>query len=240
MASLFSSAGTDSKSYRNLFNDQINKWESGIPIQTSWVVRLSLQGSTTFDSFYKTIGADILMDSQKFSIQKKDQIKIFNGDINGSLGCFYVQSIKLPVDGFATSDASLENAGGFLTGIVGADRAKNSSRSLTIDFLETNLDFIDLVIRPWMVTAAYRGVLARKTNNFKTNIDVVQFTRYKNDVDSRLIRKHHQFFDCVPYNIPGNPLSYTAEEVKVVGVQWTYNTYSYKNTEHSYDESKKG
>lgn len=238
MASLFSSAGTDSKSYRNLFNDQINKWESGIPLQTSWVVRLSLQGSTSFSTFYDTIGVNILMDSDKFGIQQEDQITVFNENTNNSIGCFYIQGIKLPVDSFSTTDANLENAGGFLTGIVGSDRAKNSSRSLSIDFLETNLDFIDLIIRPWMVTAAYRGLLARKANNFKANIDVVQFTRYNDDSDTRLIRKHHQFFDCIPYNIPGNPLSYTTEDVKTVSVQWSYNTYAYNNTEHSSNESK--
>jgi len=237
MAKLFSSDSIDNKSYRSLFHNQISKWESGIPLQTSWVARFSLQNNTNFSTFYENIGADILMDSDKFGIQQEDQIKIFNDDINHSIGCFYIQSIKLPVDSFSVADANLDGAGGFLTGIVGADRVKNSSRSLTIDFFETNLDFIDLVILPWMVTAAYRGLLARKYNNFKSNIDIVQFTKYNTNKDSRLIRKHHQFFDCVPYNIPGNPLSYNAEEIKAVGVQWTYNTYSYNNTEHTPDVS---
>ena len=238
MAKLFSSDSIDSKSYRSLFHKQISKWESGIPIQTSWVARFSLQSNIDFSSFYESIGADISMDSDKFGIQQEDQFKVFNDDLNNSIGCFYIQGIKLPVDSFNVADANLDGAGGFLTGIVGADRVKNTARSLTIDFFETNLDFIDLVIRPWMVTAAYRGLLARKFNNFKSNIDVVQFTRYNTNKDARLIRKHHQFFDCVPYSIPGNQLNYSAEDVKSAGVQWIYNTYSYNNTEHTQTESE--
>ena len=120
--------------------------------------------------------------------------------------------------------------------MVGSDRAKNSSRSLTIDFLETNLDFIDLIIRPWMVTAAYRGLLAREKRNFKANIEIVQFTR-STESDKRIIRKNYQFFDCVPTNIPGNPLTYTTEEVRTVSVQWAYNTYTYNNKKYTIAES---
>ena len=248
MADLFS-GNTGTTSYRNLFHTQISTWAAGIPLQTLWVARFSLQRSNpdipgipgipgVFNTFYTTIGVDINMDSeQKFGITPKDQLKVFNENINNQIGCFYIQSIKLPVDSFAIKDADLDaGAGGFLTGVVGSDRAKNSTRSLTIDFLETNLDFIDLVIRPWMVTAAYRGLLARQYNNFKANIEIVQFTR-SIESDKRLIRKKYQFFDCVPTNIPGNPLSYTAEEVRTVSVQWSYNTYTYDNKQHNIDES---
>tara|TARA_R110000868_G_scaffold54509_8_gene170306 strand:- start:5478 stop:6236 length:759 start_codon:yes stop_codon:yes gene_type:complete len=245
---LFSSA-TGTTSYRNLFHNKISTWSSGIPLQTSWVVRFSFPGITNFTEFYKNIGADINMESQiPFGIAEIDQMRIFNTDINTLNGCFYIQSMKLPVESFATKDADLDpGAGGFLTGIVGSDRAKNSSRSLTIDFLETNLDFIDLIIRPWMVTAAYRGLLARKHKPFKADIDVVQYTRSikyisastvegaskDSESDKRSIRKHYQFFDCVPTNIPGNSLTYTAEEIKTLSVQWTYNRYRYTNAHKS-------
>ena len=226
MADPLFSGPTGTTSYRNLFHKQISTWEAGIPLQTLWVARFN---TPTPEKLYENIGADIHMDSIKsFEIKIDDQKNIFNEDLNQQMGCFYIQSIKLPVDSFATKDADLDaGAGGFLTGVVGSDRAKNSSRSLTIDFLETNLDFIDLIIRPWMVTAAYRGLLARKCKSFKADIDIVQFTRSTNE--KRTIRKYYQFFDCVPTNIPGNSLSYTAEEVRTVSVQWAYNTYTYKN-----------
>ena len=248
---LFSSA-TGTTSYRNLFHERTSHWAAGIPLQTSWVVRFSFPGisSGNFDEFYKNIGADIQMESQiGFGIDIGDQNRIFNSEINKLNGCFYIQSMKLPLDSFGIKDADLDpGAGGFLTGIVGSDRAKNSSRSLTIDFFESNLDFIDLIIRPWMVTAAYRGLLARKHKPFKANIDVVQYTRSiesmgldgnlgkyeKGNSQHRTIRKHYQFFDCVPTNIPGNTLAYTAEEIKVLSVQWTYNRYMYDNT-HKYE-----
>jgi len=244
MADLFS-AIPGTTSYRNLFHKQISTWSAGIPLQTSWVVRFSFPGYTQFDGFYETINADINMDSNKeFGINIQDQNTIFNSQINTLNSCFYIQSMKLPLDSFGTKDADLDaGAGGFLTGVVGSDRAKNTSRSLTIDFLETNLDFVDLIIRPWMVTAAYRGLLARKYKPFKANIDVVQYTRsikqmsissekekaIDGDSDKRTIRKHYQFFDCVPTNIPGNSLAYVAEEAKSLSVQWAYNRYMYEN-----------
>ena len=238
MADPLFSGPTGATSYRNLFHEHISKWESGIPLQTLWLARFSPQDSNSFNSFYRAIGVDINMDSNiKFGIDITDQEKILNDYTNGAIGCFYIQSIKLPVDSFATKDADLDaGSGGFLTGVVGSDRAKNSSRSLTIDFLETNLDFIDLVIRPWMITAAYRGLLARKESNFKADIDLVQFTRSDVD-DKRTIRKRYQFFDCVPTNIPGNSLTYTAEEIRTVSVQWAYNTYTYENKQFTIEES---
>ena len=87
-----------------------------------------------------------------------------------------------------------------------------------------------------MVTAAYRGLLAREKRNFKANIEIVQFTR-STDSDKRIIRKKYQFFDCVPTNIPGNSLTYTAEEIRTVSVQWAYNTYTYENKQFTIEES---
>jgi hypothetical protein len=94
-----------------------------------------------------------------------------------------------------------------------------------IDFLETNLDFVDGIIRPWIITASYNGLIELdKSQSIKADLEVVQYTKGA----SRPVRKVHSFLNCVPFSVQSNSLDYDAERVIKRTVGWIYNHYTYK------------
>ena len=104
-------------------------------------------------------------------------------------------------------------------------RSAGAARSITIDFLETNLDFIDGIIRPWIITASYNGLIELdKAQSIKADIEMVQYTKGV----GRPVRKIHSFLNCVPYSVQNNSLDYDAEKVIKRTVGWIYNHYTYR------------
>ena len=64
-----------------------------------------------------------------------------------------------PPETWQPASAGSEGTGGYLKGIVGGDRLDLQSKHLNIDFLETNIDFMDGLIRPWIIAASYKGLI---------------------------------------------------------------------------------
>tara|TARA_R110000868_G_scaffold391767_1_gene662041 strand:+ start:204 stop:905 length:702 start_codon:yes stop_codon:yes gene_type:complete len=226
-----------SDSPRNLFLNNLSNWEQSIPLQSQWIIQIQPQSGSISSLYQAILGQEdsgTTLDLNQFKISPNIAKRVFgeSGSNTNSqtIGCFYAQEVGLPQESFSSTDATLVGAGGFLTGIVGGDRLQNSQRNFNIGFLETNLDFIDGIIKPWIIAGAYRGLIARSGNkNIKCNIKIVQFT--KNFFEKkRPARKMHEFFDCIPRNVQSPPpLRYDEPtSVNIMNVDWSYNSYSYK------------
>lgn len=223
---------------RNQFLSNLAKWEHSIPLTSQWIVRITPQNNS-LDALYNAISNGIKIDNPQFSVPKNLMFSIFSNPggatNNDVLGCYYAQEVGLPQESFNVIDAPIQNAGGFLTGIAGSDRINNTQRSFNISFLETNTDFADGIIKPWIITASYAGLLERTDKtNIKANIDVLQYTKNKKDI-TRPVRKMHHFYGCVPRQIQAPPpLKYTeASDVNIMNVDWSYNSYKYELLTHN-------
>tara|TARA_R100000951_G_scaffold111396_2_gene110388 strand:- start:43408 stop:44013 length:606 start_codon:yes stop_codon:yes gene_type:complete len=152
--------------------------------------------------------------------------------VTPTLGCSFAQNVTIPGDNFGPEVASIENNGGFLPGILGGGRTDNSTRNLQISFRETNLDFVDFVIRPWVIAASHLGMIAR--NDLESikckHIQIVQFSkRDRGRSVDRPVRKIYNYYGCTPFALEAKTLDYEGDfslQQLVHSTQWTYDNYS--------------
>ena len=218
-------------SSREQFLQTLSKWEHSVPLQTQWIAQITPINGLNKETLLRNIGSNTILDKSTFVTDQDIQNLLFNEQTQPNqdgLGLFCVQKASIPGENFSPTDAGTEGMGGFIKGNAGGDRLSGNNRTLGIEFLETNLDFIDGIIRPWIITASYLGLLARPPQySIKANIQIVQYTR-SNGSKARPQRKIHEFFNCVPHNIEPLSLNYVSEDVLIRTINWTFTNYQYK------------
>jgi hypothetical protein len=212
---------------RDYFLDNLSSWDFDIPYSTQWIVRITPVAGV--GGFLSNIGSTIGIDHSRFELDPRVLNTLFGEQVQSSsdgIGLYFAQTITTPEESFAIDTGSaLDGSGGFLQGIVGGNRSAGAARSINIDFLETNLDFVDGIIRPWIITASYNGLIELdRSQSIKADIEVVQYTKGV----GRPVRKIHSFINCVPYSVQSNSLDYEAEKVIKRTVGWIYNHYTYR------------
>lgn len=213
------------------FLEILSKWEHSLPLQTQWIANIAPIAGLDRARLLRNIGSDVIIDKSTFQVDPDIQNLIFNNRTQPNkdgLGLFCIQKVGIPGESFSSSEAGVEGMSGFIKGNAGGDRLSGNARTLNLEFLETNLDFIDGIIRPWIITASYRGLLARPPEfSIKSNIQIVQYTR-SNGVKPRPQRKIHNFYNCVPLSIEPLTLNYVSEDVLIRTINWTFTNYEYK------------
>ena len=212
---------------RDYFLENLSRWEYDIPHTTQWAVRITPVAGV--GAFLSNIGSTINVDHYSFELDSNIMSALFGEQVQGAadgVGLYFAQTISTPEESFSIDTGTvLDGAGGFLQGIVGGNRSAGPNRSINIDFLETNLDFIDGIIRPWIITASYNGLIElEKSKSIKADLEMVQYTKGP----SRPVRKVHSFLNCVPFSVQSSSLDYDAERVIKRTVGWIYNHYTYK------------
>ena len=212
---------------RDYFLENLSRWEYDIPYSTQWAVRITPIAG--IGSFLSNIGSTIGVDHFNYSIDPGIQDTLFGEQVQSSadgLGLQFAQTVTTPEESFAVdAGGTLDGSGGFLMGLVGGNRSSGSARSINIDFLETNLDFIDGIIRPWIITVSYNGLIELDASqSIKADLEIIQYTKGAD----RPARKMHNFYGCVPYSVQSNTLDYEQEKVMRRTVGWIYNHYTCK------------
>lgn len=216
----------------NRFLDLISKWEYDVPLATQWFVTITPKNPSYFLSKLNDKNASGIFKDNGIVLGGSQLNLLLNSTVHKNIedpdasGLFFVQNIKLPKEAFSVTAAGIENMGGYLKGAVAGDRLSLTERSINIGFLETNIDFNDGVIRPWIITAGYEGLIAVKGNSIKADIRVAQYTKARGS-EKKPRRKLFEFFDCVPYSMGESSLDYEGEKIIVNSVDWIFNNYSY-------------
>lgn len=157
---------------------------------------------------------------------------VWTYDNQKQVGCIFAQGVQLPGDGMGISFAGAP-AGqqrGFLNVPVAGDR--HQINTVSISMLETNSSFADFCLRPWTVMTAHKGMLAYPDSmSIKAHITAFQMAKAGVDVPLA-IRKIYSFYDCVPIDIDGESLVYSADtSAKERVVNFAYNYYTVNNHE---------
>jgi len=143
--------------------------------------------------------------------------------------CLFANGVTLPSESVGQKRVGMQdlygdNSGGILSGVVSTSR--ESKAPLRITFLETNVSFLDTVIRPWILAVSHYGLYARAKEsayNIKTPLTVYQFDHKTNSKDK--IRKQYTFTDCVPVSFDETTLTYGKSDTTVISVSWVYKNY---------------
>jgi hypothetical protein len=217
------------------FLSLLGQWDYDVPLNTQWSVVIQPDaGNGLFD----IIKDYTQIDANNFYIPTFIQNKLLNDKTQPNLdglGLYFAQSVRLPKESFSPISTGTEGTGGYIKGIVGGDRLDLQAKHLNIDFLETNIDFIDGLIRPWIIAASYKGLInLGTTNSIKSSIYIVEYTRDRVVGVNRPTRKAHKFLGCVPTDISDKNLKYDSEPTEALtnNVTWMFEQYTYELFAH--------
>jgi hypothetical protein len=174
----------------------LNTTEGKIPRQGQWIL--------TFESIpipaikkaikYEPTGWDI-ENALQFSV-KEDFVK--------SQGCLFAQAVEIPGEATSSNPEGLQT-NGFIRSTVGAGR--EAFQSIKIMFLDTNANFVDNVIRPWVIATSHLGLIARSgDDNYRTNLIVY---RLGTGTNGPFLLQKYSFYGICPIGVSGVEYNYT-------------------------------
>jgi hypothetical protein len=189
----------------------LSKPASALPKGAQWVMvfegSFNASGGTDFDTLpVQAILNTIDYEPKKWAIEESLRTTL-GDDYQKTKGCLFAQAVQIPGENNVANPEGIQ-FGGYIRGYVGGGR--DPLEPLKITFLETNISFVDNVIRPWVITTSYLGMIARSgaDKNYRCNISV-----YKLGVvtpqDFPFILQKYTFYGACPVNVSGEEYNYT-------------------------------
>lgn len=199
------------------------KWENDLPLKFLWTIKFSARsGSTTSlgNRIQTVISKYEARSTSKWPVQKD----IIEKQSHSKYGYLFASAVAFPGDSFTITEIPFENTGGFIPAYVGGQRTGyGSGNKLDVTFFETNKDILDYFMRPWVIASSHKGLIEigdGDPEDLKCHIQVCFYTRDKASYDTEnrgdntgfksvlQLRKSMQFYNCVPFNIAGDQISY--------------------------------
>lgn len=252
-------------SYRDYFLTILETWLGSIPTNNQFIVLIETFPNALVKDWMAGLvdaagnaiaqaGKIFGIDTGTYNLPPIQKMEPINGDtdawaINTSgtlltsypfqriIGCVFAQGFSIPnLDRVETQDISVANNGGLIPGVIMGNRAGYAQNRLTLEFLETNTSFADIIIRPWSILASHYGLVARNPNDkneklkdIKTNIIIMEYTRSYQSL-SQIPRKVWSFYGCAPVEVSERQnVMKQSDEVKSYKTQWVFQKYNMKN-----------
>jgi hypothetical protein len=233
---------------RDSFFSLMNEWQAGLPLQSLWACIFKIPDKVSTAAMYKWgeyVGADPgttknakpkegdfkgmgSVDAARYWLNINDQGFMHHKYQGGVLGCLLCQTVGIPVEQSAVSTVGPSNRG-FIKGPIMETRQPFAP--VNIEFLETNLSFLEFILRPWTVICQHEGLVARNWNQLPgvpdpaervtTDMMIVNFGKTGSNAvgggnsyynQRGLVPRKIWFFqDCFPVNIGPERYSYTAD-----------------------------
>lgn len=216
------------KSPYSYYLELLGSWPTGISLASQWLIYFD------FSSVNSLMGnlEGVLRDREygsTWSYDKSVTKYLLDGRLQyateNMMGCAFARQVQLPSENISGGNDGLEY-GGFMAPATVGNREKYQTLSVTM--LETNASFLDLIIRPWVISVGYNGLIARdrKSEKYvKCNFaDVVMFAK-TGSYRKMGVRKIYRFFNLAPISLPGETYSYAEEGMKYGDVKFVYDRY---------------
>lgn len=121
---------------------------------------------------------------------------------------------------------------GALKGVISEKRS--DSQNLKLSFIETNVSFVDTVLRPWMIALSHKGL---KYAPLRTNIEITLYQLNPINISPQFTeRKTIRFIQACPINIDSREYNYVTNEIRGRDVEFCFNDYyitTYKQPERT-------
>jgi hypothetical protein len=214
--------------------DVISKWHTAISVENQWFLWFDLQSVNSIKQDLQSVvnkfdtgksssnsgGWGLLDSTTKILLDDSNQLSV-----NNLIGCVFASNVTIPQDSIDIKHEGLDY-GGYQAPAVASNRM--AYKDLSITFRETNSSFVDFILRPWLVTVGYFGLIARNDKDPKkvkcTSLDVSFIGRTGPDTSS-IQRKIIRFFNVVPKNINSYRSSYTGLGMQEFTVDFAYDYY---------------
>jgi hypothetical protein len=141
-------------------------------------------------------------------------------------GCLFVQAVEIPGESVVVNPEGIQK-NHFIRTATG-DGKSDYATALRMVFLNTNVSFVDNIIRPWVLTTARLGLVARPNGNQQYRQDI---TVYKLGVtDSKTppyIAEQYTFYGVCPIEISSEEYNYTPLTSPILrDVTFTFHNYN--------------
>jgi len=215
----------------------LSKPASALPKGAQWVLHFLGNGYTGSNNTPQLIPTDAIKlgisyepnVANSWKIQQALDLVTTNEYIE-TKGCLFVQAVQIPGEGNQVNPEGLM-FNGYIRGTIGAGREPYNG--MQIVFLETNVSFVDNVIRPWTIATSHLGMIARPGgSNYRCNIAV-----YKLGVTDQqsppVILQKYTFYGACPTTIDGEEYNYAVSNTPTN--RNTTFTYYYYTLDTIYD-----
>lgn len=141
----------------------LQKPASSIPKGSQWVVQFDDILTEIFDA----IKLALKNEPESWMIDRAFTI-LNSKEYQETKGCLFANAIRIPGESMTVTTEGT-NYNGLIRSYVGGGR--NAFPEMSMTFLETNVSFVDNVVRPWVLATAAFGLIARKKpQKYRTNL----------------------------------------------------------------------
>lgn len=202
-------------------NQFLSKPASALPKGAQWVLEFNFNGNEIVP--VKAIKKCIKFEPQAWEIEKALDI-VLEKTYHNTKGCLFVQAVQIPGESTVVNPEGLQT-NGFIRGFVGGGR--DNFPNLQITFLETNISFVDNVIRPWVLATSHLGLIARAgDDNYRGTVNVYKL----GVIDPQTppyISQQYTFYGACPISVSGEEYSYSPVNSPINReTSFTYHYYS--------------
>jgi hypothetical protein len=187
---------------------------SALPKGAQWVLTFDGAFIAGNDTGYGTndvlplpaIKQGIKYEPHQWDIDAAMDVVVRTDEYQKTKGCMFVQAVQIPGESNQANPEGLQQ-NGFIRTTTGNGR--DAFQNLQIVFLETNVSFVDNVIRPWVIATSHLGMIARRgAENYRCNISVYKLGTISQDKPPFVTQKY-TFFGACPISVSGEEYNYT-------------------------------
>ena len=199
----------------------LSKPASALPKGAQWVLQFSFDKNQIVP--VKAIKKCIKYEPNAWEIDEGLDT-VLEDTYHKSKGCLFAQAVRIPGESMVANAEGLQN-NGFIRGFVGGGR--DNFPSLQVVFLDTNISFVDNVIRPWVITTAHLGLIAREgDDNYRGNIDVYKLATI-DSLKPPIVAQRYTFYGVCPISVAGEEYNYSVSNSPTNReTNFTYHYYS--------------
>lgn len=187
------------------FDSFLSKPASALPKGSLWVV--DFEGlKTVRDAIIETAK---LEPNNGWDVQSAITLYIdAAGDYNKK-GCLFCQAVSIPGESTVVNPQGIQK-NHYIMSSTGDGRVPTAPTGLRMVFLDTNVSFVDNIIRPWVVTTARLGLIARKNSNeqYRQNISVYKLG-ILSPTERPFILQKYTFYGACPTEVSSEEYNYS-------------------------------
>ena len=194
-----------------------------LPKGAQWV--LWFQGDPDYKEVIPVdaIKAGISFEPHTWEIDNALKIAL-QDDYHKAKGCMFAQAVQIPGEGNQVNTEGIM-LNGYIRGSVGAGR--EAYNGIQIVFLETNVSFVDNVIRPWTIATSHLGMIARSGKlNYRCKISAWKLG-VTSPGEPPIILQEYTFYGACPITIDGEEYNYSQTST-AINRNTTFTYYYYK------------
>jgi hypothetical protein len=171
------------------------------------------------------IGGFYLLSQSKWEFENAQYIDFNQDRYHRTIGNIFTNAVQLPQE--SNSFITAGSGNGFLKTPIFTDRTDFTP--LAMSFFETSTSFVDLILRPWTMLVARKGLVAREqSESIKATITVYQMDLADDDdgiPKPQRIRKIWRFYKCIPQSISPDVAGHDQNKINIRQASFVYSDY---------------